>query len=154
MSFSLNTPAFEYGKRIPSVHACDGDDVSPQLRWEGEPKGTVSFAMIMEDSDADGGPFTHWIVYNLPSDCHELEKIIPIEKNLENGAIQGKNDFGKIGYRGPCPPGGNEHRYWFRIFALKKMLPLESANYGYQFHEAIEGSVLDSAVYMGTYKRS
>lgn len=154
MPFNLTTTAFEYGKTIPSVHTCDGDDVSPPLKWENEPKGTVSFALIMEDPDAPRGTFTHWIVYNLPPDCHELEKIIPIQKNLANGAIQGKNDFGKIGYRGPCPPVGNEHQFWFRIFALKRKLPPESANRGTQFYQALKGLVIDRAVYLGTYRKS
>ena len=96
MPFTITSTAFQYGARIPAVHTCDGDNVSPPLRWEGEPRGTVSFALIMEDRDAAGGTFTHWIVYNLPADCHELVKIIPIEKKLKNGAIQGKNDFGKL----------------------------------------------------------
>ena len=154
MPFTLTSPAFENGKKIPSVHSCDGDDTSPRLRWDGEPKGTVSFALIMEDPDAPGGTFTHWIVYNLPPDCHELEEIIPIQKNLDNGAIQGKNDFGKIGYRGPCPPPGRDHHYWFRIFALKKKLPPESANSGGELYEAIQGQILDRAVYMGVYRKS
>jgi Raf kinase inhibitor-like YbhB/YbcL family protein len=82
MGFEISSPAFENGAKIPIVHSCNGEDVSPLLRWEGEPKGTVTFALIMEDPDAPGGTFTHWIVYNLPADCHELEKIIPIKKNL------------------------------------------------------------------------
>jgi Raf kinase inhibitor-like YbhB/YbcL family protein len=114
----------------------------------------MSFALIMEDPDAPRGTFTHWIMYDLPADCHVLGKNIPAQKNFENGAIQGKNDFGKIGYSGPCPPVANEHRYWFRIFALKKILPPESANRGTEFYEALKGLVLDRAVYLGTYKRS
>jgi Raf kinase inhibitor-like YbhB/YbcL family protein len=151
MAFSLTSTAFEYGEKIPAVHTCDGDDLSPLLRWDGEPKGTVSFALIMEDPDAPDGIFTHWIVYNLPASCHSLEKKTSLRKHLENKAIQGKNDFGKTGYRGPCPPKGEEHRYFFRIFALKKKLPPESANNGAAFHSAIRGIVLDTAEYMGKY---
>ncbi len=154
MAFNISSPAFEYGVDIPAVHACEGDDVSPPLHWDGEPKGTVTFALIMEDPDAPGGIFTHWMVYNLPSDCHSLEKIIPIEKNMENGAIQAKNDFGKIGYGGPCPPKGEEHRYFFRIFALKKKLQPESVHSREDFYEAIKDHILDEAEYMGKYRMS
>ena len=154
MAFNISSPAFEYGSKIPADHACEGDDVSPQLHWDGEPKGTVTFALIMEDPDAPGGTFTHWMVYNLPPDCHSLEKIIPIEKNMDNGAIQSKNDFGKIGYRGPCPPKGEEHRYFFRIFALKKKLTPESIHTREDFYESIKDHILDEAEYMGTYRMS
>ncbi len=154
MSFNIASTAFEYGAKIPKQHTCEGDDVSPMIWWENAPKGTVSFALIMEDPDAPGGTFTHWIVYDLPADCHQLEKIIPIQKKLDNGAIQGKNDFGKIGYRGPCPPKGEEHRYFFRIYALKKKLPPESISDGTEFHQAMNGLVIEHAEYMGTYRLS
>jgi Raf kinase inhibitor-like YbhB/YbcL family protein len=154
MAFNITSTAFEYGVRIPSVHTCDGDHISPPLMWDGEPKETVSFALIVEDPDAPDGTFTHWIIYNLPADCHRLDKMIAIRKNLENGAIQGKNDFGSTGYKGPCPPRGEEHRYFIRIYALKRKLAPESIRTGTEFHSAIEGLVLDKAEYMGRYKRS
>lgn len=153
MALHITTPAFEEGATFPVEHTCDGDNVSPLLRWDGEPKSTVTFALIVEDPDAPGGTFTHWIVYNLPNDCHELEKIIPIEKKLKNGAIQGKNDFGKLGYGGPCPPKGEEHRYIFKLFALRKKLPPESANDRQSFYNSIKNYVLEEASYMGRYKR-
>ena len=126
MAFNISTTAFEYGARIPVVHTCDGDDISPPLRWDGEPKDTVTFALIVEDPDAPNGTFTHWIVYNIPSDVHNLEKIENAQKNLDYGGMHARNDFGKNGYGGPCPPRGEEHRYYFRIFALRKKLPPES----------------------------
>ena len=153
MAFNITSRAFEYGRPIPVKHTCDGDNISPPLRWDEAPASTVTFALIMEDPDAPGGTYTHWILYNLPADCRELEKIIPIEKKLDNGAIQTKNDFGKTGYGGPCPPRGSEHRYFFRIFALRKKLPPESITDGQSFYEAINGLTLDKAEYMGRYKR-
>lgn len=153
MPLTISSKAFEYGASIPIVHTCDGDDLSPPLWWEGAPGGTVTFALIMEDPDAPNDTFTHWIVYNLPADCNELEKIIPIRKKLDNGAIQAKNDFGKIGYGGPCPPKGEEHRYFFRIFALKKKLPPESIHDRKEFHERLKGLILDEAEHMGRYYR-
>ncbi len=153
MAFNITSRAFEYGASIPIVHTCDGDDTSPPLRWDEIPKATVTFALIMEDPDAPMGTFTHWILYNIPSDVNEIERIIPVKKKLPNGAIHGKNDFGKYGYGGPCPPKGEEHRYFFRIFALRKKLPPESANKADQFHRVIKDYIIDRAEYMGKYKR-
>lgn len=153
MAFNISSPAFEYGFRIPVVHTCDGDDISPQLQWDEKPDNTASFAFIMEDPDAPNGTFTHWIIYNLPPDCNQLEKMRSVEKKLGNGGIQGRNDFGKTGYGGPCPPRGEEHRYFFRIFALRKKLPPESVRTGSDFHRLIDGLVLGQAEYMGKYKR-
>ena len=153
MALKIASTAFEEGIKIPEIYTCKGEDVSPQLWWEGAPAETVTFALIMEDPDAPGGTFTHWILYNIPKDTHELEKIIPIQRHLDNGAIQGKNDFGKIGYGGPCPPKGEDHRYYFKIFALKKKLPPESIDTREEFYNAIKGHVLEQAEYMGTFKR-
>lgn len=154
MAFNITTTAFENATTIPIDHTCDGEDLSPRIRWDEEPKGTVSFALIVEDPDAPGGTFCHWIIYNLPPDCHELEKIMPKKKHLDNGAIQAKNDFGKIGYNGPCPPPGTEHRYYFRIFALKKKLPPEGINSIEDFYKAINGLIMEEAEYMGKYYRN
>ncbi len=153
MAFNITTTAFEYGASIPVKHACTGDDLSPPLRWDEVPKGTASLALIVEDPDAPGGTFAHWIVYNLPAASNTLEATIPIQKHLQNGATQGKNNFGKTGYGGPCPPKGEEHRYFFRIFALKKKLAPESANTAGDFHNAIKGLVLEEAEYMGKFKK-
>lgn len=155
MAFNISTTAFEYGARIPVVHTCDGDDVSPPLTWEGEPKDTVTFALIVEDPDAPNGTFTHWIVYNIPSDVHHFDKVEKIrQKSLDNGGVHARNDFGKNGYGGPCPPKGEEHRYFFRIFALRKKLPPESITDGPGFHKAIKDLIVDQAEYMGRYSRT
>lgn len=155
MAFNISTTAFEYGARIPILHTCDGDDVSPPLTWEGEPKDTVTFALIVEDPDAPNGTFTHWIVYNIPSDVHHFDKVEKIrQKSLDNGGIHARNDYGKNGYGGPCPPKGEEHRYFFRIFALRKKLPPESIQDGTGFHQAIKDLIIDKAEYMGKYSRT
>lgn len=153
MAFNITTTAFEYGASIPVKHTCKGDDLSPPLSWDEVPKGTTSLALIMEDPDAPGGTYTHWIVYNLPPESTGLEAITPIQKHLKNGATQGKNDFGKTGYGGPCPPKGEEHRYFFRLFALKKKLPPESANKAKDFYNSINGLIIEKAEYMGKFKK-
>ncbi len=153
MAFNVTSRAFEEGASIPLKHSCKGDDVSPPLMWDEIPKETTSLALIMEDPDAPGGTFTHWIIYNLPPDSGGLEAGIPQQKHLKNGATQGKNDFDKTGYGGPCPPKGEEHRYYFRLFALKKKLPPESANKAKNFFEAINGLIIEKAEYMGKFKK-
>lgn len=153
MAFEITTTAFEYGARIPVIHTCDGDDISPPLRWEGEPKETVTFALIVEDPDAPGGTYTHWILYNIPSGVHYIDKTEAIGKSLDSGGSHARNDFGKYGYGGPCPPKGEEHRYFFRIYALRKKLQPESIKDGTGFHKAIKEFVIDKAEYMGKYSR-
>ena len=91
---------------IPSKYTCDGQDISPPLDWGEPPQQTQAFALIMDDPDAPGGIFTHWILFNLPADIHRLGEDIHAQEQLQNGALQGKNDFGRTGYSGPCPPRG------------------------------------------------
>ncbi|MFW6371010.1 MAG: YbhB/YbcL family Raf kinase inhibitor-like protein [Bacteroidota bacterium] len=152
MAFNLTSTAFENGASIPDKHSCKGEDVPPPLRWDEAPKGTVSFALVLEDPDAPGGTFLHWLIYNIPSDINHLNDVSPVEKHLKNGAQQAKNDFGKTGYGGPCPPKGEEHRYFFRLFALKKKLPPESINKVEDFYRAINGITLEKTEYMGKFR--
>lgn len=154
MEFIITSTAFENGAHIPVIHTCDGEDISPPLSWEGEPKETVTFAIIVEDPDAPRSTFTHWIMYNIPVAVHHLEKNTGVRKNLDNGAIQVKNDFGRNGYGGPCPPRGEDHRYFFRIYALRKKLPPESIKDGSQFHQVIGDQIIGHAEYMGKYSRT
>lgn len=152
MAFNLTSTAFEHGASIPAKHSCKGEDVPPPLRWDEVPKGTATLALILEDPDAPGGTFLHWLIYNIPADINELNGVSPVEKHLKNGAQQAKNDFGKTGYGGPCPPKGEEHRYFFKLFALKKKLPPESINKVEDFYHSINGLTLEKAEYMGKFK--
>lgn len=153
MALKISTKAFEYGKTIPAKYTCEGENVSPELHWNEVPNATVTLAMICEDPDAPGGTFTHWIIYNLSPNSSGLEQGVPLQKNLDNGAIQGSNDMNKYGYGGPCPPRGKPHRYYFKLFALNKQLAPESANTREEFFKAIDGKVIEEAEYMGVYKR-
>ncbi|MCB0807415.1 MAG: YbhB/YbcL family Raf kinase inhibitor-like protein [Bacteroidales bacterium] len=153
MSFELRSRSFEPEALIPVEYTCKGDDTSPHLDWDGAPPNTVTYALIMEDPDAPEGIFTHWIIYNIPAKVSVLEPVVSVAKNLDNGACHGKNDFGKYGYRGPCPPKGEKHRYLFRLFALKCKLPRESAGNRDEFYTAIENNVIDKALYVGIFKR-
>jgi len=151
--FTLMSTAFKDHERIPEKYTCEGLDVSPPLRWEGYPAETVSFVLIVEDPDAPGGTFTHWIVYNIPSDVNELEEGASTMGKLPPGALQGRNDFGKIGYGGPCPPPGKAHRYVFKLYALDSMLDLGAGADRSDVLKAIRGHVLAEASLTGLYSR-
>lgn len=152
MAFNISSTAFGNGKDIPVKHTCDGDNISPQLYWDETPKDAVTLALIVEDPDAPGGTFTHWMMYNVSPNSKGLEPGIPQQKNLKDGTVQCENDFNDYGYGGPCPPKGEEHRYYFRLFALSKKLPPESAYSREEFYEAIKDKIIAQAEYMGLYR--
>ena len=123
MKFILNTDAIDGRGFLDPRYTCDADHSSPELRWEGEPESTESFALIMDDPDAPQGVFTHWLVYQIPRTLHHLPAGIPPQELLPNGVRQGVNDFERLGYGSPCPPrGASPHRYVFRLYALN-LLP-------------------------------
>jgi len=117
------------------------------------PTGTQTFALILDDLDAPGGVFTHWILLNIPSNSRELPEAVPTQAQLASGALQGKNDFGKTGYGGPCPPPGRPHRYQFTIYALDDSLDLEAGASKKQLLDAMQGHVLAQGQLTGTYRR-
>jgi Raf kinase inhibitor-like YbhB/YbcL family protein len=145
--FALESSAFENAQAIPSRHSCDGEDVSPPLRWSNVPEGTRSLALIVDDPDAPGGVFTHWLAWGLD----------PIAEGLgegESAPRAGRNDFGTNGYRGPCPPPGHgRHRYVFRLYALDAEPELAAGATKAELEQAIEGNVLTIAELVGTYER-
>ena len=120
MSIELTSTAFQPGETIPKQYTGDGADQSPPLRWSEPPSGTKSLALICDDPDAPRGTWVHWVLFNLPAQTRELEEGVPTTETLGNGAKQGKNDFGNIGYGGPAPPKGKPHRYFFKLYALER----------------------------------
>ena len=110
----IKSPAFSEGQAIPSKYTCDGKDVSPPITWSETPRGTKSLALIADDPDAPMGTWVHWVIYNLPPGTRQLPEELPTDGRLPDGTIQGKTDFGRAGYGGPCPPSGT-HRYFFRL---------------------------------------
>jgi len=122
----LTSDAFAAGEMIPKKFTCDGPDFSPKLTWSGAPERTQSFALIMDDPDAPVGTWVHWVLYDLPASALELPEGVPKDEQLSSGARQGRNDFGKIGYGGPCPPGSKPHRYFFKLYALDSRLGLKA----------------------------
>jgi len=155
MPFILTTTAFKDGAPIPGKHTCDGVDVSPPLAWSGAPAGTRSFALIADDPDAPGGSWVHWVLYNLPAATPELpENIAKVESLDLGGARQGRSDFRRPGYGGPCPPPGPAHRYFFTLYALDARLELKPGAQKKDVEAAMQGHVLGSAQLMGTYARA
>jgi Raf kinase inhibitor-like YbhB/YbcL family protein len=152
MEIEITSSAFEEGGMIPAKYTCDGSDVSPPLQWDAVPEGTKSIALICDDPDAPMGTWVHWVLFNLPADTRELAEDIPADEILPNGAKQGLSDFGRIGYGGPCPPGGT-HRYFFKIYALDTELDLRASADKPQLLDAMEGHVLAQGQLMGTYTR-
>ncbi len=153
MSLTLESTAFGAGERIPAKYTADGQDVSPPLRWSEPPEGTKSFALICDDPDAPRGTWVHWLIWNIPADVRELPEAVPPREELANGARQGTNDFGRIGYGGPAPPPGRPHRYFFRLYALDTVLELPAGARRAELEDAMKGHVLAGGELMGTYGR-
>jgi Raf kinase inhibitor-like YbhB/YbcL family protein len=153
MSIELTSTAFQKGETIPKQYTGDGVDQSPPLRWSEPPSGTKSLALICDDPDAPRGTWVHWVLFNLPAQARELEENVPTTATLGNGAKQGKNDFGNIGYGGPAPPKGKPHRYFFKLYALAVAVDLTPGATKAQLEDAMKGHILAEGELMGTYKR-
>jgi Raf kinase inhibitor-like YbhB/YbcL family protein len=152
--FQLTSKAFAKDGNIPVRFSCKGEDISPELSWSGAPAGTKSFALIMHDPDAPvSGGYTHWIVYNMPATVTRIPEKAPSQDRLPAGGMQGKNDSGKYGYMGPCPPSGT-HRYYFRLYALDTELDSSAAASKTSLEKAVAGHVLAEAELMGRFTRA
>jgi len=150
----LVSTAFTPGETIPTRFTCEGDDISPQLSWSGIPKDTESLALILEDPDAPMETFTHWLLYNIPTNLSEMEQGISLSKKLSEGIREGLNDFGKQGYGGPCPPRNKgAHRYYFRLYALNQVLELSGRVRRQLLLDSIQDKILGEAVLMGKFER-
>lgn len=145
----LKSSALRPEAPIERKYTCEGADVAPPLEWSGAPEEVRSFALIVDDPDAPTGDWTHWVVWNLPSDATEL----PEGGTLPEGARTGRNDFNKHGYGGPCPPPGNPHRYFFRLYALDDTLDLPDSAGKAEVERAMRGHILDQAEMYGTFGR-
>lgn len=152
MEIEITSQAFEEETMIPEKYTCDGIDVSPPLTWTSIPEGTKTLALICDDPDAPMGTWVHWVLFNLPASINELPESVPTDEELENGAKQGRNDFRRIGYGGPCPLGGT-HRYYFKLYALDEELDLKTGVVKEELLKAMEGHILGKGQLMGRYKR-
>ena len=152
MPFELTSTAFGPGEPIPRQYTCDGEDMSPLLQWGEPPEGTQSFALIADDPDAPVGTWVHWVLYDLPAEARGLPEAVPPDAELPDGSRQGKNSWRRLGYGGPCPPGGT-HRYFFKLYALDSTLGLSAGANKERVLKAMEGHVLAEAELMGVYTR-
>ena len=153
MSFQIASTTFSSGGTIPKKYTCDGPDLSPPLSWQEPPAGTQSFALIADDPDAPAGTWVHWVLYNAPTTAKELPEGVTKEEQLPDGTLQGRNDFRKIGYGGPCPPPGKPHRYFFKLYALDTKLNLKAGANKADVERAMKGHILGETELIGRYGR-
>ena len=147
MSITITSTAFSEGGNIPRLYTCDDQNVSLPLSWTGIPTGTVSLALIMDDPDAPAGTWVHWVLFNLSPTLSGLEQ------GKNGGGTEGINDFRKVGYGGPCPPRGSNHRYYVKVYALDEMFDLKSGLSKSQLENAMKGHILAQGQLMGRYGR-
>jgi Raf kinase inhibitor-like YbhB/YbcL family protein len=155
--FTLQSDAFPSEDPVPERYTCDGENLSPPLAWNGPPEGTRSLALLMDDPDAPRGAFVHWVLFNLPPTPAFLPPGLDVEKvyGTEGSVpVEGVNDFGYLGYGGPCPPPGHGvHHYHLRLYALNAPLDLGTGATRRQVNDAMAGHVLGEADLVGTYER-
>lgn len=148
-AFIIASPAFNTGQKIPDKYTCDDLGLSPPLNWTGAPAGTKTYVLIVEDRDALN--FTHWVIFNLPNNQTRLDEGVSPKGVLPKGAAQGKNDFGAVGYGGPCPPSGS-HRYVFHLYAIDTRLALSAGATKQAVRTAMKGHVLAEATLTGLFR--
>jgi Raf kinase inhibitor-like YbhB/YbcL family protein len=148
----VSSSAFQDGQPVPQKYSCEGQNISPAVSW-GKIRDAKSYAMVVEDPDAPSGMFVHWVIYNIPATEHGLAENIPTEATLPNGTVQGLNGAHKVGYTGPCPPGGKPHRYFFKVFALDQTLNLTGDVDHDRLLSAIPGHIVAQGQTIGTYQR-
>lgn len=154
MELRLKSAAFENGALIPRLHTCDGRNLSPALFWSGVPERTESLAIVVDDPDAPGRTFLHWLVLDLPAATTSLPEGVPPRPAIEGGGIQARNDFGEVGWGGPCPPSGT-HSYVFTLYALstgKLELPARATRD--DFLRVVAGRTLAQSRLVGLYARA
>ncbi len=154
MSLDLKSDAFVNGQSIPAKYSCVGKNVSPALTWSDPPAGTQSFALIVDDPDAPMGTWVHWVLFNIPADQRSLAEDLPVTgKNVDPNAIYfGKNSSGNTRYDGPCPPSGM-HRYYFKLYALDRLVDLLPGATKEELLKAMQGHILAQGELMGTFSK-
>lgn len=143
-NIQVTSSAFKHNEEIPKKYSCDGKNINPDLNFDNVPSGTESLFLIMDDPDAPGGTFIHWVVWNIDPSSVIKENSVP--------GLQGANSFGKSSYGGPCPPSGT-HRYFFRVYALDTKINKKEGSTKKEIEKAIEGHVIGKGELMGTYSR-
>lgn len=153
MALVLTSSAFADGAAIPRKFTCDGEDVSPPLTWAGIPEGTKSLALICDDPDAPMGTWVHWVVWGIPPSAPGLPEAVPPDSVLPGGIKQGLNSWPRTGYGGPCPPPGDPHRYYLKLYALNADLTLPATANKAGLEHAMKGLIIAETKLMGVYSR-
>jgi len=153
MKLQISSDSFNHEGTIPDEFTCDGEDLSPQLSWNGVPSETQSLALIVDDPDAPIGTWVHWVIYDMPAILTQLPRGIPQLPEVEGIGKQGENGSKQIGYMGPCPPGGNHHRYFFKLYALDTRLDLPSGATKAELEQSMQGHILAQGQLIGLYGR-
>jgi len=148
----IYSPVFSHEGAIPPRYTCDGLDISVPLAWQDLPPNAVSLSLIMDDPDAPGGTWVHWVLYSISPELSAMDENQARENRLTNGALQGLNSWGQIGYGGPCPPSGS-HRYFFKLYALDLMVVKEPGLTKAKLLAAMQNHVLTEAEMFGRYQR-
>lgn len=143
----LTSSAFLHNQHIPSKYTCDGENINPPLTIKNVPPGTKTLALIVEDPDAPGGIFVHWAVWNINPNTEVIK-----ENTVPEGATEGRTDFGRLGYGGPCPPQGT-HRYFFNLYALNSFLTIDSYVFPDVVKRAMRGHIIAETQLVGLYSR-
>lgn len=151
--FALTSTSFDADGTIPTKYACGGGDVSPALDWKGAPEGTQSFAIIVDDPDNPKKTIVHWVIYDLSATANSLPEGMPDKSKLPDGSMQGKNEDGKTKYKGPCPPAGPAHHYFFKIYALDAKTGLKPKATKAEVEAAMKGHILDHAELIGRFQK-
>jgi Raf kinase inhibitor-like YbhB/YbcL family protein len=151
-TLEIKSDAFSAGGMIPKKYTCDGDNISPQISWGKIPNATKELVLICDDPDAPMGTWVHWVLYGIGPSTNLLPENMA-KKDSIGGITQGKNSFGKVGFGGPCPPHGSSHRYFFKLYALDKVLNLKPGAAKDVLTKAMEGHILAQGELMGRYGR-
>lgn len=152
-TFSMTSTAFQPNDYLPAKYTCDSQDISPALAWTQPPNGTKSLALICDDPDAPGGIWAHWVIFNIPETARQLPEAVPAQSQLTDGSLQGVNDFGRIGYSGPCPLSGKPHHYQFTLYALDQVLSITAGASKNQLVAAMQGHILSQTQLVGLYQK-
>ena len=153
MNIQITSTAFSEGQPIPRKYTGEGGDISPPLAWTNAPANTKSFTLIADDPDAPMGTWVHWVLYDLPAGTNALPEDVAKTQYIAGNAKQGITDFHRLGYGGPFPPPGKPHRYFFKLYALDKMLELKPGATKKDVEAAMKGHILAEGQVMGTYQR-
>jgi Raf kinase inhibitor-like YbhB/YbcL family protein len=151
--FQLTSSSFAADSALPAKYTCDGADTSPALAWSEPPAGTQSFALVVDDPDTPQKTVIHWLLYDLPAATRALPEGVPTKAKLPDGSRQGKNDHGKIGYSGPCPPAGGAHHYFFKLYALDYRTGLKAKAKDADLERAIKGHILAQSELIARFQR-